>query len=157
MRTRNGGGSAFAKFPTQLSCCVFSGFTDMFDNFTPLVSVLCQIFLAIRGDTERFQRDLQYVIEVLFLAFLGVLAVNHRAVSLGGGDLSYRQHDWPNEAMIATRWYRCWEEKPELKLWCRGMCFCHVMPRIFLRQVVWKWFSFYAVKLSTFHSHKGGW
>ena len=63
VRTRNGGGSnsAFSKFPEQLTSCVSSGFTDFrstFDNFTPLVSVLRQIFQAIRGDTERFRGNL---------------------------------------------------------------------------------------------------
>ena len=42
------------------------------------------------------------------------------AVSSRGGDLSCRQYDQPNEAVIASRWCRCWEEKRELKLWCRG-------------------------------------
>ena len=65
-----------------------------------------------------------------------------RAVSSGVGNLSCRRHDRPNEAVIASRWCRCWEEKPVLKLRCQK-CFCHVIPRIFLRQVVWKWFSFF--------------
>ena len=78
VRTRNGGGSAFSKFPVQLSCCISSDFTDFrstFDNFTPLVSVLCQIFWTIRGNSERFHGKLQCVFEAIFLAFLGALAL----------------------------------------------------------------------------------
>ena len=131
VRTRNGGssgwcGSAFSKFPAQLSCCVSSCFTDFrssFDNFTPLVSVLCQIFQAIRSATERFHGDVQSVFEVLFLRNACPEKVCHRAVSSEGGDLSYGQHDQPNEAVIASRWCRCWEEKPKLKLWCWGCVF----------------------------------
>ena len=70
-------------FPVQLSCWVSSGFTyfrPTFDNFTPLVSVLRQIFLAIRGDTKRFQGDLQCVFEALFLASLGALVLKQFAV-----------------------------------------------------------------------------
>ena len=82
VRTRNGGGSyrcdsTFSKFPSQLSCCISSGFKDFrstFNNFTPLVFVLCQIFKAISGDTEGFHRDLQYIFEALFLTSLGALA-----------------------------------------------------------------------------------
>ena len=88
MRTRNVGGSGwcgstFSKFPVQLSCCISSGFTDFsstFYNFTPLVSVLCQIFQAIRGKNERFHGDLQYIFEVLFLVSLGVLALRQFTV-----------------------------------------------------------------------------
>ena len=68
----------FFKFPVQLSCCISSGFTEFqstFDNFTPLLSVLHQILQVIRGNTERFHGDLQYVFEVLFLASLGALAL----------------------------------------------------------------------------------
>ena len=86
--TRNGGGSGwcgntFSKFPVQLSCCIPSFFTDVcstLDNFTPLVSALCQIFQAIRGDTERFHGDLQCVFEVHFLAPLGALALRQFVV-----------------------------------------------------------------------------
>ena len=70
-------------FPAQLSCYISSGFTDFrctFDNFTPLVSVLRQIFQAIRGDTERFHGDLQSVFEAHFLASLGALALRQFAV-----------------------------------------------------------------------------
>ncbi len=68
---------AVPKFPVLLSCCVFSGFTDFrstLDNFTPLVSVLRQIFQAIRVDTERFHSDLLCVFEALFLV-LGALTL----------------------------------------------------------------------------------
>ena len=78
VRTRNGCGSVFSKFLEQLLSCISSGFTDfhsLFDNFTPLLSVLHQIFQAIRGDNERFHGDFQCVFEVLFLAFLGALAL----------------------------------------------------------------------------------
>ena len=69
VKTRNGGGSGlcgsvFSKFPVQLSCCVSSGFTDFrstFENFMSLVSVLRQIFQAIRDDTKIFPGDLQCV------------------------------------------------------------------------------------------------
>ena len=83
VRTRNGGGSGFSKFPVQLSCCVSFGFTDfcsMFDNFMPLVSVLCQIFQSIRADTERFQGEIQCVFEVPFLVSLGALALRMFAI-----------------------------------------------------------------------------
>ena len=88
VRKTNGGcsgwcDSAFSKFPVQLSCCVSSDFTDfhsMFDNLTPLLSVLHQIFQAIRDDTERFHGDLQCVFEVLFLASLGALALRQFAI-----------------------------------------------------------------------------
>ena len=88
VRTRNCSSSgwyctAFSKFPMQLSCCVSSGFTDfssMFDNFTPLVSALCQMFQTIRGDTERFHGDLQCVFEPLFLDSLGALALRQFAI-----------------------------------------------------------------------------
>ena len=88
VRTRNGGssgwcGSAFSKFPVQLDCCVSSGFTDFsstFDNFMPLISVLCQIFQTVRGDTEKFYGNLQCVFEALFLASLGVFALRQLAV-----------------------------------------------------------------------------
>ena len=169
MRTRNGGGSgwcgtAISKFPVQLGYCVSSGFTNlrsMFDNFVLLVSVLHQIFQAIRGDTKRFCEDLP----CLWSAFFGLLkntcpeTVHRRAVSLGGGELLCRQHDQSNEAVISSRWCRCWEEKPELKLCCLGCVFA-----------MWCWesssdrshesslASLYAVdKQSMFHSHKGGW
>ena len=142
VRTRNGGGSgwcgsAFSKFPAQLSCFVYSGFTDFrstFDNFTPLHSVLRQIFQAIRGDTKSFHGDLQCVFEALFGGLFGCTyseTVHRRAVSLGCGDLSCGQHDQPNVAVIASRWCRWWEKKPEVKLGI-GMSFWHVMPRIFL-------------------------
>ena len=52
----------------------------MFDNFTPLVSVLHQIFQAIRGDTERFHGEFQCVFEMLFQASLGALALRQFAV-----------------------------------------------------------------------------
>ena len=48
--------------------------------------------------------------------------LRRRAFSSEGGDLSYGQHDRPNEAVIASIWCRCLEEKPELKLWCL-VCF----------------------------------
>ena len=88
VRTSNGGdsggcGSAFCKFPVQVSCFVSSGFTDFrssFDNLTPLVSVLCQIFPAIRGNTERIYRDLQCVFEALSLASFGALALREHTV-----------------------------------------------------------------------------
>ena len=78
VRTRNSGGSgwccsAFSKFTSQLGWCVSSGFTEfhsMFDNFTLLVSVLWQIFQAIRGDTKDF---METIIEALLLASLGTL------------------------------------------------------------------------------------
>ena len=73
----------FSKFPAQLSCCVSTGFTDFrstFDNFPTLVSVLSQIFQAIRGDTERFHGDFQRVFEALFLASLGALSQRQFAV-----------------------------------------------------------------------------
>ena len=109
-RTRNGGGSgwygsAFSKFPAQTSCCVPSYFTDFrstFYNFTPLVSVLHQIFQAVRDDTERFHGDLQCVFESFFLAYVRAITVRRRALSSGGGDLSCEQHDRPNEAVIAS-------------------------------------------------------
>ena len=50
-------------------------------TFTPYLtiscylSVLCQIFQAIRGNTEQFHGDLQCVFEALFLASLGALAL----------------------------------------------------------------------------------
>ena len=49
--------------------------------------------------------------------------VHRRAVSSGGGDLSCEQQGQPNEAVIASRWCRCCEEKLELKLLCRGCIF----------------------------------
>ena len=145
-RTRNGGGSgwcgsAFSKFLVQISCCVSSDFTDFcstFDNFKPLVSVLQQIFLAIRSDTERLLGDLQCIFEACFLAFLGVLALRQFAIE---HFLSCGQHDEPNKAVIASRWCRYREKKLKLKSLVSGMCFCHVVPKIFLRQVLWKWFS----------------
>ena len=83
VRARNGSssgwcGSAFFKFPSQLSYCIPSCFTDfhsMFNNFTPLVFVLHQIFQALRGDTERFHGDPPCVFEALFLASLGIFAL----------------------------------------------------------------------------------
>ena len=145
VRTRNGGGSgwcgkAFSKFSAQLSCCIFSGFTDFqstFDNFMPLVAVLCQIFLAIRGYTERFMQTFSVSLKPLscLLGSTCPKAVCHWAVSSGGSDLSCRQYDRPNKAMIASSRCRYWEEKPKLKP-VSGMCFWHVMP-----QVVLKWFS----------------
>ena len=65
----------------------------------------------------------------LLSAFSGLLGsawsetVRRRVVSSGGGHLSCGQHDRPNEAMIASRLCRCWEEKSELKLPCRGYVF----------------------------------
>ena len=61
VRTKNDGGSgwcssAFSKFPMLLSYCNSSGFPEFrstFDNFTPFVSVLRQIFPVIRVDTKR--------------------------------------------------------------------------------------------------------
>ena len=138
--------SAFSKFPVQLNCCVSSGFTDFcfpFDNFMLLVSVLRQIFQAIRCDTKRFL----VTFSVSLKRFSGLVGsacpetVPRGTVSSGDGDLSCGQHDRPNETVIKARWCRCWEVKPELKLWCWVMCFCRVMPRIFLVRVVWKWFS----------------
>ena len=52
----------------------------MFDNFKPLLSVLRQIFLSIRGDTEIFRRGLQCVFEALFLASTGALALRQFVV-----------------------------------------------------------------------------
>ena len=88
MRTRNGGGSGwcgsvFSKFHAQLSCCVSSGFTDFrstFENFTPLVFILGQIFQAIRGDTKGFHGDLLWVFVELFLIYLGALALRQFVV-----------------------------------------------------------------------------
>ena len=57
-----------------------SDFRSTFDNFTLLLSVLRQIFLAIRGNTERFHGDLQCVFEVLFLASLGPLTLRQFVV-----------------------------------------------------------------------------
>ena len=136
MRTRNGGcsGSIFSKFPVQLSCYISSGFTDFsstFDNFMPLVFVLCQLGAILKDFMETFSVSLK-------CSFWSPETVHCWAVSLGGGDLSC-WHDQPNKTVIESR-CRCWEEKPELKLWCWGMYFCHVMLRIFLKQVVWKWF-----------------
>ena len=51
----------------------------MFDNLTALVSVLCQTFQAIRGDSERFHGDLPCVIQALFPASLGELALSEFA------------------------------------------------------------------------------
>ena len=47
--------------------------------------------------------------------------VLHRAVFSGGSDLLCAQHDQPNEALIASRWCRCWKEKPKLKLRCQDV------------------------------------
>ena len=46
-----------------------------------------------------------------------------RAVSSEEGNLSCWQHDQPNKTVIASRWYRCWKEKTELKLCCQGCVF----------------------------------
>ena len=123
-RTKNGVGSgwcgsAFSKFPAQLSYCVFYRFTDFrstFDNFTPLVSVLRQIFQG------RYWNISWKPSVCLWSAFSDLLGsafpeiVRRRAVSSEGGDVSCGQYDRPNEAVITSRWCRCWEEKPELKL-----------------------------------------
>ena len=73
----------FSKITALFSCCVSPGFIDFrftFDNFTPLVSVLRQIFQEIWGDTERFHGDLQCIFEMLFLASMGALALRQFAV-----------------------------------------------------------------------------
>ena len=138
VRTRNGDGSgwcgsAFSKFLAQLSCCIPSCFTDfhsMFENFTPLVFVLCQIFQAIRGDRKIWQRP-SVCLWSAFSSLFGSACpetICCRAVSSEGGDLSCGQHDRPNKAVIASRWCRCWEEKSKLKLWCQRCVFamwCH--------------------------------
>ena len=86
VRSRNGRGSdwcAFSKFPAQLSCGVPSCFRDFrstFENFTPLVSVLCRIFEAVRGDIERFHGDLRCVFDALFLASTCSETVRRRAI-----------------------------------------------------------------------------
>ena len=76
-------GSVLSKFPVQLSCCGFSGFTDFrstFDNFMPLVSVLHQIFQAIRSDIEIFHVALLCVFEVRFLASLRAFSLRQFGV-----------------------------------------------------------------------------
>ena len=57
---------------------LISHFRSTFDNFTPLVSVLRQIFQAIRG--EIFHGDLQCVLESLFLASFGAFALRQFAI-----------------------------------------------------------------------------
>ena len=168
--TRNGGGSgwcgsAFSKFPTQLSYCVSSGFTDfcsMFDNFTPFVSVLHQIFQAMRGQYWKISWRLSMCLWSTFSGLLGSASpktVRHRAVSSGGSDLSCGQHDQPNKAVIASRWCRCWEEKVELKLWRLGCIFAMWCQESSTDRLCESGsVSLYAVdKLSMFPNHKGGW
>ena len=58
-----------------------SDFRFTFNNFTTLISVLCQIFQAIRNDTKKFHEDLQCVFEALFLASFGALALRQFAVA----------------------------------------------------------------------------
>ena len=133
VRTRNGGGtgwcgSAFPKFPAQLSCCVPSCFTDVrstFDNFTSLV--LYQIFKTIRSDIEKFHGDLQCVFEALFQTSIGALALRQFAVE-----------QFFREAVIfytdnMTGPTKLWlhqngvdagkRSKPKLKHWCPGCVF----------------------------------
>ena len=91
VRTRNGSGSGwcgstFSKFPLLLSCCVpffFTDFRSTFENFTPLVSVLSQIFQTNMSGKDlksfpdnyvtmkRFHGDLLCVFEALFSGLLG--------------------------------------------------------------------------------------
>ena len=85
--------------------------------------------------------------------------VRRRAVSSRGTDLSCGQHDQPNEAVITSRWCRCWKEKPELKPRCLGCGFAIWCRESFSdRSRESGLASLYAVDmLSAFHSHKGGW
>ena len=98
-------------------------------------------------------------------AFSGLLVesacfktIRCRAVSSGGGDISCGQHDQSNKAVIASRWCRCWKEKPELKLQCQGCVFsiwCQESSSD--RSCESGLASLYAIdKLSSFHSCKGG-
>ena len=154
----------FLSFLEQLSCCVSSGFTDFrttFDNFTSLVSVRCQIFQPIRSNTERFHWDLLCIFEALFLVSLETLALRQFAVGqfFREDDLSCGQYDRPNEAVITSRWCRSWEDRPELKLRCRGCGFAMWWLESSPDKSCESGLAFlYALdKLSTFHSHKGGW
>ena len=168
MRTRNGGasgwyGTAFSKFPAQLSCCVSSGFIDfcfMFDHFMSFIYLVPDI----PGNKGLYWKISGKPSVRLWSTFSGPLGsacsetVHCRAVSLGGGDLSCGQQDRTNNAVIATRCCRCWEREARIKTSELVRCFCHVMPRVFLRSYESVLASLYAVdKLSTFHSHKGGW
>ena len=153
VRTRNGSssgwcGSVFSKLPAQLSCCVSFGFTDFrstSDNFMPLVSVLRQIFQAIRSDTERFHGDLQCIFEALFLASLGALALRQFAIEQLLQEVVIFHVDnmtGPMKLWLHQDGVDAWEEKPKLKLWCWGCvlpCDAENLPQTGW----WKWFSFF--------------
>ena len=79
VRTRKGSGwcgSAFSKFPAQLSCCFSSSFKLLLHIWQFHITCLRQMFLAIRVNSERFHGDLQCVFEALFLASLGALPLS---------------------------------------------------------------------------------
>ena len=71
---------------------------------------------------------------------------------------SFMRTAWPaQQSCDCIKMVKMLGRKAQVKSSVSGMHFCNVIPRIFLRQVVWKWFSFAIDKSSTFHSHKGGW
>ena len=83
VRTRNGGasdwyGSAFSKFPAQLSCCITLQTFALNLTTSHHFSVLHQIFQAMEAIS--FHGDLQCVFEVLFLASFGALALRQFTV-----------------------------------------------------------------------------
>ena len=133
VRTRNGGGSgwcgsAFSKFPAQLSCCMFS----ISQTFAPRLttsrhmSLFCATyFRQLVTIPKDFMETFSVSLKCLFWPACSE-TVNRRAVSSGGSDLSCGQHDRPNDAVIASRWCRCWEEKPELKLRCLGCIYIYI-------------------------------
>ena len=139
-------------------CCSVTVFLLVSQTFTPLVSVLRQIFKAIRSDTKRFHGDLLYVFEALFLASFEHLPWDSSPYSSFFLEAVIFYAD--NMTGPTKLWlHQDWEEKPELKLWYEGCVFA-----------MWCWESFsdrlcqsglaslYAVdKLSTFHCHKGEW
>ena len=112
--------SLFQVFCTaQLSCFFW------FHRLSRHVSVLRQIFRAIRGDTERFHGDLQCVFEALSLASLGALALREfvaekflREVLIFHVDRTWRTKLWLNQDGVDA-----WKRKPKLKPRCRGCAF----------------------------------
>ena len=140
VRTKNSGssswcGSAFSQFPVHLSCWLSLHIWQLQATCLYLVpNIPCN-----EGQYQKISwRPLVYLWSD-FSGFLGSTCpetVCHRAVSSEDGDLSCRQHDQPKCNCI--KMVRMLGRKARVKTSVSGMCFYHVMLRIFLRQVVWK-------------------
>ena len=133
-------------------CSSVVGFLLISQTFTPrltyslYLSLSCTRYSRQFGATPKDSREtLSVSLKHFFLASLRALTMRQLAV-----ELFLREAVIFNAEIMTDRTKLRLhqddidaEKRSPSKNFGLGMCFCHVMPRIFFKQVVWKLFSFF--------------